>query len=105
MRFFNHADYRVVARGRGADATRFNVCEVVTDGAENDSQFDFPDRIDQTVEIVVGRAHDVKRQPLRRLVSDAGQAFQFVDEFRDGLGVFQHFANFGFRNSKFRIAF
>jgi hypothetical protein len=58
----------------------------------------------QALYIVIGNAHDVKRQPLRRLVSDAGQAFQFVDEFGDGLGVFQHFANFEFRNSNFGLA-
>ena len=30
----------------------------------------------------------MKRQPLRGLVPDAGQAFQFVDQFGDGFGVF-----------------
>jgi hypothetical protein len=58
--------------------------------------FDFEYGRDQPLELVIGRAHNVKRQPLRRLVSNTGQTFQFVDEFGDWLGVFQH-TSFEFR--------
>ena len=102
MRFFNNADYRMVARSRSADAARLNVREVVTDRAKNDAFFYFMYGRDQTLELVVRRAHDVKRQPLRRLVSDAGQAFQFVDQFCDGFGVFKH-GKFRVSSSEFRV--
>ena len=32
----------------------------------------------------------MKRQPLRRLLADARQAFEFVDEFGYWFGVFKH---------------
>src|SRR6266511_5601429 len=101
MGFFNNADYRMVARSRGTDATRLHVREVVTDRAEHDSLFCFPDRINESIKIAVRSAHDMKSQPLRRLVSDARQAFQFIDEFCDGLSVFQHGK---FRVSGFRVS-
>ena len=42
----------------------------------------------ESFEFSFRRAHDVKGQSLRRLVSDAGQSFQFVDEFGDWFSVF-----------------
>src|SRR5690349_1095468 len=44
----------------------------------------------EPLNIDVGCAQNVKREPLRRLLSDAGQAFEFVDEFGDGFGVIEH---------------
>src|SRR5205814_7449157 len=36
------------------------------------------------------RAQNVKRQTLRRLLPNARQALEFVDEFRYGFGVVEH---------------
>ena len=62
-----------------ADAARVDVREVVTYRAKNNSKLYFADRRYQTFEFNFRRAHDVKRQPLRRLLSDTGQPFEFVD--------------------------
>jgi len=47
-------------------------------------------RLDQSLYIGVRRAQDVKGEPLRRLLPDARQAFEFVDELGDGFGVIEH---------------
>jgi len=36
-------------------------------------------RFDQPLDVGVGHAQDVKRETLRRLLPNAGQAFEFVD--------------------------
>src|SRR6266581_920596 len=49
-------------------------------------------RLDQALYVGFRRAQNVKRQTLRRLLSDTRQAFEFVDEFGNGFGVVKHFS-------------
>ena len=90
IRLFHNADDGVIARRRRTNATRLYVREVVTDCAKSNSFLYFVYGRNQSLELILGRAHDVERKSLRRLVSNAGQAFQFVDESGDRLGVFKH---------------
>jgi hypothetical protein len=53
-------------------------------------------RCNQAFDIGFGRAEDMKREPLRRLLPDAREAFEFVNEFGDGLGVVKHFRSLFF---------
>jgi hypothetical protein len=64
---------------RRTEPARIDFSEVVADRAENDSLLNFSECIDQSLEIGFGRTHDVKREPLRRLVANARQSFQLVD--------------------------
>jgi hypothetical protein len=39
----------------------------------------FAERLDQALDVACGRAQDVKGEPLRRLLPNAGQTFEFID--------------------------
>ena len=43
-----------------------------------------------TLDVNGRRAQNVKGQTLRRLLSNARQAFEFVDQFGNGFGVIKH---------------
>src|SRR6266516_1487806 len=80
----------MISRGRGAEAAGIDFGAVVADGAEYDALLNFKHRRSKPLDIRLGHAQDVKRQPLRRLLADARQAFEFVDQFSDWFSVFQH---------------
>ena len=84
------ADHRAVARGRGAEAAGVNVRQVVADRAGDDLALDLLDRRDEALDVRLRHPQDVEGEPLRRLVPDAGQALELVDQLGDGLGVFKH---------------
>src|SRR5512138_1837572 len=88
--FLNHADNGMIAGWRGTEATGINLCKIVTNGAEYDPLLHFTQSIDQAFEISVRRAHDVKCQTLRRLVTDTRQPFQFVNELCNRFSVLKH---------------
>jgi len=83
----------MIAAGRGAKPARVDFREVVADRTKNDALFHITHRGNQTFEIDIGDAHEMKRQPLRGLVSDTRQAFQFVDQFGYWFRVLQHLIN------------
>ena len=69
----------MISRGRGAEAAGIDFGEVVADGAKYDALLNFEHRRSKPLDIRLRHAQDVKRQPLRRLLADARQAFEFVD--------------------------
>ena len=84
------ADHRAVAPGRGAEAAGLNVGQVVADRAGDDLALDLFERRDEALHVRLRHPQDVEGEPLRRLVPDAGQALELVDQLGDGLGVFEH---------------
>ena len=71
IRLFDDADYRMISAGGRAKAAGVNFGEIVTNRTEDDSLLYFPQGNDQSLEIGLRRSHYVKRQSLRRLVSNA----------------------------------
>jgi len=55
----------MIARRRCTEPARIDFSEVVANRTKNDLLFHFTQSADQSLEIGLGRAHDVKRQPLR----------------------------------------
>ena len=78
----------MVTRCRLAETTGIDFGQVIADRAENNSLFHFAQGRDQPLNLSLGRAHQMESQTLRRLVTNAGQAFQFVDEFYYWFSVF-----------------
>src|SRR6267143_2106 len=79
VRFFDDTNNGMIARSRSADAARIDISEVIAHRAENDALLNIAHRSYQTIEVVVRRAHDVKGDPLRGFVPNAGKAFKFID--------------------------
>src|SRR5688500_10166941 len=93
----------MVPRRRGADATRIDIGEIVANRTLNDALFDFANGRRQPLEIVLRRPHDVKRQPLCRLVADTRQSLQLVNQFCNGFCVLKHELSFEFRVQGFEF--
>ena len=62
------------------------VGDVVADRAVGDALLHVAQRVDQTVGQLARRLQQVKRQPLRALRPDAGQADELLDETGQGIG-------------------
>src|SRR4051794_3677591 len=69
---------------------------VIADGAEHDALLHFAQGHHQPLDINLAHTHDMKREPLRRLLANTRQAFEFVDELRYGFCVFEHEEKAGF---------
>lgn len=79
MWFLNHTNNRVVAARRRAETARIHFRKIVADGAQNNSLLYVKQRRYQPLDLSVGGAHEMKCQPLRGFVPNAGQAFQFIN--------------------------
>src|SRR5215470_2341244 len=80
---FDGADNLSVARSAGAENARVLVGDVIANGALADFFFRLADRVGKSERLAAIRAQQVKREPLRGLLSDAGQAFQLVNQTRN----------------------
>src|SRR5215204_569559 len=94
---FDDADHGAVARGRRAEAAGVNVRQVVADRAGDDLALDLLHRRDEALHVRLRHPQDMEGEPLRRLVPDAGQALELVDQLGDRLGVLKH------RNTEDRV--
>ena len=63
---------------------QLGVADVVALGADPQVVFDVEQRCRQPRGIVARGAQDMEREPLRRFLADAGQAFELVDQARSG---------------------
>src|ERR1041385_2798201 len=80
----------MIAARRRTKAARIDFREVIADRTKNDTLFHVAHRGYQSLQISIRNTHDVKRETLSGFVSDARQAFEFVDEFGDWFRVLQH---------------
>src|SRR4051812_40943541 len=87
VRLLDDADHRMVPRRRRTKAARIEFGKIVANRAENDPLLHVAHRRDQSFQISLGSTHQVKRETLSRLVPDAGQTFQLVNELSNWLGV------------------
>src|SRR6185369_12395527 len=73
---FDDTNHGMIARRRRTDPAGIDFREVVANRAVNDSLLNLAQSGNQSLEIRLRRAQDMKRQPLRRLMPDTGQSFQ-----------------------------
>src|SRR5205085_7327473 len=81
------ADQRGVTALVLADPAPRAVGEVEAHLAQADPLLDVANRLGQRAGLLVGRAQEVKREPLRRAISDPGQLSQLGDQPLDRRGV------------------
>ena len=87
LRLFDDADDpRGRARRSLQKRARIGVGDVVADRAVGDALLDVAHRLDEASACSRGRLEDVKREALRALGPDAGQALQLFDEADEGSG-------------------
>src|SRR5262245_23187858 len=84
------ADDGFVARMAGTETAWIDVRQVVAGRTEDDLLFDLADGFDQAIGFFLRGFEHMKRQSLRRFVTDARQAFEFVYEFRYRFCVIKH---------------
>src|SRR5262245_6651930 len=96
------ADDGFVSRMAGTETARIDVRQVVAGRTEDDLLFDLADGFDQAIGFFLRGFEHMKRQSLRRFVTDARQAFEFIYELRYGFCVIKHIrlriADCGLRN-------
>ena len=80
LRLFDDADEVLVAVRARAVRARVGVGDAVADRAVGDAILQLADRVGQPLGLFARRLQDVKREPLRALRADAGQALQLLDE-------------------------
>jgi len=90
VRLLDDADHRAVAGRRGAEAARVNVRQVVAHRARDDLALHLFERLDEALNFRFGHPQHVEGETLRRLLPDAGQTLELVNEFGYGFGVFKH---------------
>ena len=66
------------------------IADVVADGANSELVFDVHQRLRQPLGGFPIVAQNVKREPLRRLLPDAGQALELLDQTRERFGKIRH---------------
>src|SRR5215470_17006185 len=67
-----------------------DVRQVVADRTEDDLFLDFADGCDKAIGFFLRSSEHMKGQTLRRFVTDAGQAFEFIYEFCYRFCVIKH---------------
>src|SRR5688572_26985363 len=80
VRLFKHTDNALVAPRIPAVGAHRAVADVIADGANAKLFLDVDQRLDQAVNVFPLRPQNVKRNALRRLLTDTGQAFDLEDE-------------------------
>src|SRR4029079_1547651 len=64
--------------------------EVIANRAERDLVFDLKQRMRKITHLILRSPQYIKSQPLGRLLPDARQPFEFVDQFCDRFRVIKH---------------
>ncbi len=83
---FDHAHNLRVAIGVAAILADLAIRDVVADAAEAELILDVQDGLREVLGILAAGAQHVERKPLRRLLADAGEAFEFGDQPRKRFG-------------------
>src|SRR5262249_46025785 len=87
VRLFDDANHRMVPSRRGTETARVYLRMIVADRTKHNAFFDFEQRRNQAFDIRLRHAHHVKSEPLRRLLPDAWQALELIDQFRNWFSV------------------
>jgi hypothetical protein len=88
--FFDHADQRAIARRARAEKAWIGVRDVVADRAFADFFLCFANGVGKRERLPAIDAQQIERKALRGFLPDAGQAFEFVDQSRDGRREIRH---------------
>src|SRR6185295_2772775 len=76
----------MVAALAAAEVAGIRVGDIAADRAVRDTLLHLAHGVGETIGLLARRAQDVKRETLRALRADAGQALQFLDQSGEGLG-------------------
>src|SRR5450756_1643482 len=79
LRLLDHADHAAISPLVAAVGAGVDVGDAVADRAVGDAVLDVTDRVAQALGVLARRAQDVKREALRALPADAGQALKLLD--------------------------
>jgi len=90
VRLFDDADHAAIAGGAGAVEAGIGIGDVIADAAFANLQFGIANGIGQRDRFFRTGAQDMKGKPLSRLLTDSGQAFEFIDKPSDGFGKVRH---------------
>src|SRR5207302_6061900 len=86
LRLLDDANQVAIAGVAAAEDARVGVGDVVADGTIGDALLHLAHGVHEAVGLFARRLENVKREPLRALGTDAGQALQLLDEADEGLG-------------------
>ena len=88
VRLFDYANDRAITRRRRAKPAGICFGKIVTGGTENYAVLNFTERRDEALDFSFRRPHQMKGEPLRRLVPNARPSLQLVDQLRYWFCVF-----------------
>ena len=86
----DHAQHLLVAVGVAAKYAQVAVADVVADAAEAQLVLHVEQGLGKLFGVLARGTQDMKRQPLRGLLADARQAFEFVDQPRQRFREIRH---------------